>query len=137
MENAQGTKQADFKLRDTCNHIEGGEKAALIIFSIICILARAGADDQRFRALTREDVVAAFRPARRGETLPWFLDGRRNGEWLVQERAESAVNRQHAHNTTHTTQHTTHNNTQAWSLLTWWYVEGVDSTDRIHKSRGY
>lgn len=59
MDGAQGTKQADFKLRDTCNHIEGGEKAALIIFSVICVLA--------------------------------------------------------------------------WSLLTWWYVEGVDSTDRIKR----
>ena len=58
MDNAQGTKQAEFKLRDTCNHIEGGEKAALIVFSVICLLA--------------------------------------------------------------------------WSLITWWYVDGVDSRERLH-----
>lgn len=57
MDNSRGTKQAEFKLRDTCNHIEGGEKAALIIFSIICVLA--------------------------------------------------------------------------WSLMIWWYVDGVDSRERI------
>lgn len=58
MDNSQGTKQAEFKLRDTCNHIEGGEKAALIVFSVICILA--------------------------------------------------------------------------WSLICWWYVDGVDSRERLH-----
>ena len=61
MDNSRGTKQAEFKLRDTCNHIEGGEKAALIVFSVICCLA--------------------------------------------------------------------------WSLMIWWYVDGVDSRERIQKQQ--
>ncbi len=39
MHDSQGTKQADFKLRDTCSHVEDGEKAAFITFAIICVLA--------------------------------------------------------------------------------------------------
>ena len=34
MHDSQGTKQADFKLRDTCSHVEDGEKAAFITFAI-------------------------------------------------------------------------------------------------------
>jgi hypothetical protein len=56
MQDSQGTKQADFKLRDTCGHVEDGEKAALITFAVICLFA--------------------------------------------------------------------------WSLMSWWYTTGVDSTDR-------
>ena len=39
MHDSQGTKQADFKLRDTCSHVEDGEKAVFITFAIICVLA--------------------------------------------------------------------------------------------------
>ena len=39
MHDSQGTKPADFKLRDTCSHVEDGEKAAFITFAIICVLA--------------------------------------------------------------------------------------------------
>ena len=92
MDNSQGTKQAEFKLRDTCNHIEGGEKAALIIFSIICILARAGADDRRFRALAREMSGRLSCRASRGDA-PVLPRRASSGDGLVQERAESAATR--------------------------------------------